>query len=433
MLAVDMIRANAFCPSPTWIEDGSPRFANHYYLSHPSKLCHMAVFRPSGSFQDAPCAIFVHGKYLGANCGWAAMTTDLFVGKAGALAEALSQKGWVIISISYPITSINEHQRKPNGALGATKILGSWKEVHPVAEWPEQPAYVAAAVQYVKSNWTGIAGTDATIFGATLFGAGNSIDRDRVILVGDEWGAELAMYAALQPTGRYPFIRELAYDSMDAYDAGDSHRVLGVVALNPGPIDHTQLYVGRDPIQTKYFIPGTQTAGQGNTWSEPPGTPYYLKGDRFHPYVRAEGFRRWSRVPMKFKRASPWWVLKQGTVENGNLSFFVQFDNGGYDSGVGGWDQNLSSADFSPGTVRSNSAGGKAFIRPDDGRFLGPPLRDLLWGYGGPAPSSAGLPIRKSVVRDPVVGGAYPPYSQADLPGAVLAWAGTLGVPSPFI
>lgn len=426
-LASQLIRANAHCPRPTFIEDGSPRFGYHYYNAHSSGLCHLVVWRPSTNFQGAPVAVFVNKRELGAAYGWGEITTELFVStpKMGALAEALSARGWVIVSVELPITSKNVHQRLPGGAAGATKILGSWWEKHPVAMWPEQPRLLASALQYLKTNYSAIADSSLTTYGPELWGDGNSISRSQIVVVGNEWGAQIALFAGLQPTGNYGFTRDLSHDSMDPLDPVESHRVRGIVALNPGPIDFTQFYVGRDPLQAKYYYPNTQTAGVGNQWDEPPGTPSYLKADRFHPFTRAESFRRWSKVSMRFKRASPWWLMRPGAEvnsENANLSLFIEFEGQGYDTGGGGWDANLGPNDFREGTVRSDSAGGRAWIQPNDGRVQGQAVREALWSYGGADPTLGDLPIRHSVVNDTAPNTLYPVTSSLTFAASVIEW-----------
>ena len=422
LTAAQFIRANADCPATTRPENGAAVWLEHYYLPHSSGLARLAVFRPAGSFQGARCAVFVHGGNLGSLTGWGAMTSALFTGKLGALAESLSAAGWAIVTIDYPMCSVNRHQRLPGGNPGNTKILGSWEEVFPLAMWPEQPAYVASAVQYLASNYTAAAGPDTTIFGAKLWGAGNSINPGKILLVGSEWGAQMALYASLQPTGYYPHERALAHDTMDTYVPRAGHRAPAVVALNPGPIDFTQFYVGRDSFDPNYYYIDTATPGVGNRWSLPPGTPFYLKSDRFHPFMRAESFRRWSTTAQAWKRQSPWFVLKEGHVENVGMSMFCEFEGAGYDTGGGGWDALLSASDWSPGTVRDNSAGGKAWIHPQDGRFQGEPWRVALQGYG----LDVAAPIRKSVVN--YTGStAFPLTTSGTFAPAVTAWLASIG------
>ena len=395
----------------------------HYYHTHPSGLCHLAVWRPSASFQDAPVALLVHGGGLGNAPGWGSMTTESAIasGKAANLVQALYDEGYAIVSIDYPVTGYFKHQSLPDGLAGRARILGSWEEIWPLALWPEQPSYVALAIQYVKSNWCGISGPDISLFGEELWGDGNSIDPNRVVCIGDDWGSTLLMYACLQPTGFYPFERRLAHESMDPFVPRASHRPRALVLRNPGPIDFSQFYVDI-----------------GYTFST---VPEYLHGDRFHPMMRAESQRRWGgrdysgdpeptdglrsgtamRAPIKdaWKRQSPWWILAENHAENANLPMHIEMAGTGY----GVYDASLSATDWDPGTMLDDHAGYKAFIQPHDGRLQGSPLRSALTSYGTSASA-----IRQSVVLDTATSTSYPVLSSGAYAAAVLAWLETVGV-----
>jgi hypothetical protein len=377
----------------------------HLYHGHASGLCHLGVFPhvSGGAFQNAPVAIFVHGEGLGCEPGWGSMTNRgaLATGHLANLAQALHAAGWIIVTIDYPVCSRNYSRVTPDGdALGEWRIFGSWKEVHPIAVWPEQPMYVARAVQYVKSNWSGVEGPTETLFGRELWGEGNSIDPARTIVVADKWGATLAMQALLQPTGFFPFERGLAHQSMDPFVPRASHRVAALVCRDPGPIDFTQFYVHPD-------------------WDDR-GQPDYLSGDFFGPMGRLESQRRWGSqaygstrpiggnrstgsmiynvVRPAWKRNSPWWLLQEAHVENANLPLHVECTG----TGFGADDDNLASTDWNPGFMASNVGAGKCWQQPHDGRIQGPALRaalqldepDLLTAYFGDAPSAPATPLQ---------------------------------------
>lgn len=394
----------------------------HLYHGHASGLCHLGVFPhvSGGAFQNAPVAIFVHGEGLGCEPGWGSMTNRgaLATGHLANLAQALHAAGWIVVTIDYPVCSRNYSRVTPDGdALGEWRIFGSWKEVHPIAVWPEQPMYVARAVQYVKSNWSGIAGPTETLFGSELWGEGNSIDPARTIVVADKWGATLAMQALLQPTGYFPFERGLAHQSMDPFVPRASHRVAALVCRDPGPIDFTQFYVHPD-------------------WDDR-GQPDHLSGDFFGPMGRLESQRRWGSqeygstrpiggnrstgsmiynvVKPAWKRNSPWWLLQEAHVENANLPMHVECTGTGFDAD----DDNLASTDWNPGFMADNVGAGKCWQQPQDGRIQGPALRAALQEYGGV--SGGGSPIRLSVVHDPVTAGQAVLSSSA-YAASVMAW-----------
>ncbi|RTL08079.1 MAG: hypothetical protein EKK62_09545 [Acidimicrobiia bacterium] len=359
------------------------------YWPHGSGLCHWSWWYPEATFTDAPVLVCFHGGDLGNNPGWASMTTNFFTGKRLALAEALHALGWVIVSVEYPVTSKFRHQALPGGDEGGARILGSYEEVWPLAQWPEQPGFFALAVQQIKTNWSAtdpLSGPRSV----ELLGAGNSIDRDRIWVLADDWAATCALYAFLQPTGMYQFESQIAHTSMDRYAPRASHRVAGIIGLNPGPLDFTQFHV---------------LSGYG----QPDEIPYYLRNDRFHPMMRAEGARRWSTTPSSWKTQSPWWVLQETHYENANLKLYLDFEENG--TGIGGaglYDTDLSSDDWSPGTLLSTA--GRQWLNPADGRVQAAAIREALSTFGAPETTSA-TPIRNSIVRDAVSGSAWPTIS----------------------
>lgn len=69
-----------------------------------------------------------------------------------------------------------------------------------------------------------------------------------------------------------------------------------------------------------------------------------------------------NQLPMRIKKdASPWWWLIQNHAENRNVAFYLTYPQGASASTFG---NNLTPADWSPGTQRLDEAGGKAFIDP---------------------------------------------------------------------
>lgn len=356
--ANEFVRANSDVPGPN---------ALHYYWHHPSGLCHMAVWRPSASFEGAPVALFVHGG-LGFNPGWRAMESNVITGKYADLAADMSAKGWVIISIDYPTCGRNAHvvETSGSGTSSSNPLMGTWGEIHPIAFWPEQPAYLALAIQYIKSNWSAKTATP-TLFGEALWGSGNSIDPSLIHLVGNSWGGTMALYVGFQPTGYYPYVTENAYGEMDPYMPRASHRVKSISAISP-QIDFTQWH----------FDDGDSYLGE----------PY--SNDIMQAFMRREARRSWSGLPMAWKKQSPWWVMSENHSENNNISCYIEFVGQGANEN----EENLTYEDWSPGTVRDDQDGGKAWMDPHNGPFQGKPTRDLLKAYG----SDAAAPIRLSRV-----------------------------------
>jgi hypothetical protein len=378
--------------------------AFHYYFNHSSGLCHLGVWRPKASFQNAPVIVFVHGG-LGYNPGWRAMESIMQSAKTSALCTALSAKGWVVISIDYPACAANQHNKE--GDNGDTfRLLGSWFEMHPVAMWPEQAAYIALAVQYLKTHATAVSTSpDYSPLAAQMFGAGNSIDGENIFLWGDSWGCTSSMYIALQPTGYYPF-DEGGWGTTDLYIPRKSHRVRGVSGISP-QFDLTQFYVDTASNTTI-----------GNSLG-----PIYQR-DRLQPFMRTEGTRKWSTLPNREKKQSPYWLMQEYLPENENVSFFIEY----LGSGVTGISDNLTANDWSPGSTRNDVAGLKAWVDPHDGKFQGPPTKEAVQSYG----STTNSPMRQSYIGySTSVGGTI--LSLANYPSRWLQWAGALGVPEQFL
>lgn len=375
----------------------------HEYHMHASGLCHLAAWWPSNSFQAAPCIVFVGGVGYGNSPGWNQITGTINDNaKSLALAKELNAAGWVVIAIDYPVSGANEHtnygadyQASDNGGF---RMKGTWKEHTPVAMWPEQPAYVAIAIQYIKSNWCGVDGGNLSIFGKRLWGIGNSIDPDKVVLAGSDHGATMAAYVSLQPSGFYPFESGVSHDNMDRYVPRASHRVAAVVLQDP-MIDFTQFY-----IDTGYTSPA------GTIWMH----------DHFPAFCRCEDYRPWSDIEMLWKRQSPWWALAQSHPENANIGFFTEFTGTG--TGDPAWDEDLTAATWSPGTVRDDTAHAKAWIDPRNGTFQGSPWRGAL------DTATRMNRFGASVTRYTDAGGAFEPYVLAEYPDKVMSWLEGFGL-----
>lgn len=413
----------------TWTKAGTdvPGAIGDDTFYFPHLQCRLAVWRQPGSYQDAPCAVFVHGEQYGCGPGWGSMTSGgaLANGHLQGLAQELYDAGYCIVSIDYP-TASKYVPRAPGSDwenFGEFRIYSSWSEIHPISLWPEQPRYVGHAVQFIKSNWSAVPGATDTVRGTDLWGAGNSIDPSRVVMVADKWGATLALQCMLQTTGDIAFERDLAHESYDSYVPRASHRVAALILRNPGPIDFTQFYVTPD-----YSIDGN--------------IPEALSGDRFCPVMRGEGQRRWGSgtygsytpsggnplgpmvevVHPQWKRCSPWWLLQRQDSENCNLPIHVEWSESGFASAK---DTNLSATDWEPGVMADDAAGGHAWVNPYDHRIQAQALRDALQEFGGP--DGDGTPIRQSVVNDPS-STEHPSSSAAAYPANVVSWLESLGI-----
>ena len=395
---MDFTRATSNVPGP------APSLLYEYW-PHPSGLCHMYVWRPAAaSFASAQVAVVVHGG-LGYNPGDRAMTSDVFGGaKIVNSMNALRDAGWVIISIDYPACAANQWEPNALGTAATNEILGTWHEIPPVAMWPEQAGYLALAIQHIKTHYTGsTTNADYSAFGATLWGAGNSIDPTRIHVYGESWGGTMAAYVALQPTGYYPFFPRLGHEIVDPYLPRASHRVISVSFAS------MQTELGQFYVDTGF-------AG--------PQIPIY-GADRLQPFMGSESGRKWSTLPLFEKKHSPWWILKENHQENVNLSFFGEFLGTGFG---GGFDESLgqNGADWSPGSVRNDVAGGKAWVDPHDGRIQGRPWYDALVGYE-PAAGQTGAAIARSDIRWVGTGSTRPGYSASNYVTKFKEWLASLG------
>lgn len=368
------------------------------YLPHPSGLCVLGVHRPAASFQSAPVIVVAHGG-LGYNPGWRAMySATIGTGKPLALVTALNALGWVVISIDYPACASNTHND------GLNRFLGSWAEMQPLGMWPEQAAYFAHAIQFIKTHWSAEAGSDETVFGADLWGAGNSIDVSTIVTYGNSWGATGWLYTGFQPSGYYPYSPDIGHNLISPYAAKASHRVRGTICVSP-QIDLTQFYVDT----------GYTNVEEG---------PIY-QDDRLQPFMRTESTRKWSTLPMAWKKQSPWWVLQENHSENANFSVFCEF----LGTGVDGFDDNLTADDWSPGTVLDDVVGLKAFVDPHYGKLQGQPFKTALESFG----SDSAAPIRQSVVRWAGGSGTNGTIASNQYVSKVLQWMSDIGIDPAYL
>lgn len=332
------------------------------YWQHGSGLCVLEVWWPSQSYTNAPVALFVPGETYGHLEVYKNMH-GMFSSypKQLALAAAMSAAGWVVISVGYPGASLNSHTGNSSNSPtpGAFRISGSWGEIPPVAMWPEQPYYLARAIQHIKDNKD-----SDTPFGKRLLGVNNSINPNKIVLCGMKHGATIAMTTAMVPSQGYSYDSLLAHESQDMYFPRLSSRVAAVVATDP-MIDFTQLVIATD-------------------YASPSPAPTFFQGDKWATFTRAEDMGPWSHVELIRKKVCPWWFLQEKYEENNNLGFYTEFSGTGYASAL--YDANLVASDWNPGVV--GTVAGKLWIQPENGTFQGKPWNDALQALSGKITSS---------------------------------------------
>jgi hypothetical protein len=350
----------------------------HLYSMHSAGLCHLAAWLPapdsSGHFTDRGVVVFVGGEGWGHSPGWNQITGVINDNpKFLALAQRLNAEGWVVVSIDYPAAGSNFHSIDGSdpGPRGSFRMAGTWDEVTPIALWPEQPGYVALAVQYIRDNWCGIDGPNITPFGKKLVGVGNSINPNKVLLAGHKFGASMALYTAMIPTGLYLSEPGVGHGSMDLYTPRSTHGVIGVIALDPC-VDWTQVHI--DPGYTS------------------PAGSIFQHG-HLPTFARCEDRRPWEELEGIWKRECAYFLALEGHPEVGELVVLTEFSGTG--TGDPLWDANLGTATWRPGFTADDTAHGKAWIQLWDARLQAEPWRALLAGYG----DNASAPIRQSVVR----------------------------------
>lgn len=346
------------CDAPGPITASGPN-SLIFYFPHPSGLCVIEVFLPSASFSDACWMLYLHGG-LGYNTGERA-AFDLQAQGAQTKAQYFASKGYVVFSIDYPATSSNRNDAQ------------NFNEVHPLAMWPEQVFYVIAAIQFIMENWIG---SSETRYGTRLLGAGNSIDPQMGCVDGISWGCTLAAMAGLTPEWMIPRFAS-PKNTQEPWRSTTSHRNVRCWAGSQGQIDLTQFDI--EPL------------GLASKPDYPLGEIYM--NDRAQWLNRVDSTRLWSTTPIELKKLSPWWMLKRGYPENSDTSFFMQWPTTDLDIPE---EANLTSADWSPGTVPTAASrlAGKAWRDPHH-PFQAAPWRDALLTYG----TSSSALIRKSQVN----------------------------------
>ncbi len=316
---------------------GADSYADRsWWMTHPSGMCQVYVWRADGPFTDAPVLLINHGGNYH-NPGDRAVQPPTLGANLTQMCIDLSAAGWCVVSIDYPPS--------PSLIDGAS----SEKRTHyPASMWPEQHVWHGLAVQYLKRNWSGEAGTlNTTPFGEELWGTGNTINPSAIVSWGGSAGGNAALCSGLIPEGLYAYLSSKVAQNQDVYSAQVSHRPAAVIA-DVAQVDFTQFF-----IQT-----GTDV-----------GTPF--AEDIHQGFSRPASGRHWSELPVDVRMAASAHHLLIRTSETGELStrwienqrlplaLFWGSSDGGSDG-----DQ-LDFTDYQPGRVLDGSLGaGKAFDDP---------------------------------------------------------------------
>ncbi len=327
----------------------------YYFASHPSGLCTLHVWRPSASFQDAPCfVVYVAGTWAGygdASMALASIDADL-----AAIAVNLNAAGWAIVVVEVPPGPDTE---RPSG------------EAVPFAYFPEQELLAGAAVAHLKAHASGIDDASSSARGVTLWGAGNSVSPNRIVTAGAESGATTALLLALIPGQLFPHLTGRLGLTVDPLVPLFDHRPRACVAFG-ATADFTQFDV--------------DSGGSG-----------LLANDRHPHFTRTAGSSGWAAFPRRVKlAASPYHWLLAGHPENLAMPLYASWPHDADSDGSA-----LIPADFEPGNVLDDAGSNKAYRSPTH-HFVGQsfnaaaiakasPLSVVRWGNSSDNPTLPAL------------------------------------------
>lgn len=327
--------------------------------------CSIACWRPSASFTNAGWVLHVRGG-LGFNPG------ERGAYDASAFNDFLTyfcSRGYVVYSIDYPGNASN---------LSGTAPMN---DLRPLAMWPDAVFWVGRAIQEIKDN-----ADSTTTLGATLLGAGNSINPNFGVYLGNSWGGTIGLMLACMPDSlmaRFPS----PYVGRAGNTPRSSHR-MKVVVTNEAQTDLRQFDI--EP-------------------STPTQKPDYLLGeiymsDRAQWLHRTDSRDKWSTTPNAEKDMNPWRMLKRNYPETADVLFICRWPAGLIVHPPGHplagqpipEEANITPDDFIPGRVPTAEmrTAGKAWRDPHN-PFQARAWRDALLSYG----SSSSALIRKSQVR----------------------------------
>lgn len=323
--------------------------------------CSIACWRPSASFTGAGWVLHVRGG-LGYNPGergaYDASAFDAFL-------RYFIARGYVVFSIDYPGNASNLSNSFP------------LRDQRPLAMWPDAVFWVGRCIQEIKDN-----ADSTTALGATLLGAGNSIDPNFGVYLGNSWGGTIGLMLACMPDSLMARFAS-PYVGRAGNVPRSSHR-MKVVATNEAQTDLRQFDIEPLSLSAK---------------------PDYLLGeiytdDRAQWLHRVDSRDKWSTTPNAEKDMNPWRMLKRNYPETADVLFMCRWPSGLLQdpntSAPIPEEANITPDDFVPGRLPTAQmrTDGKAWRDPHN-PFQARAWRDALLSYG----SSAGALIRKSQVR----------------------------------
>lgn len=315
----------------------------YLYAQEPTGNARLYVWRPSGSYTGAPVLVCLPDDLWHDN-GDAVCSIESWGGDHQGVADALSTLGWVVVCVDTP----------PGPSFKNSKDKENWA---PAITWPEPEQFVAAAIAHIKDNWCGISGALLTTFGATLWGSGNSIDPNQVVLYGVGTGGTSALWTALIPSSGMPhFSTGITARTRNRYMPRSSHRVRAVIACEGCP-DWSQFDVQTAQVDDVRF------------------------SQDVHPHFFREATKRtWSTYDLRVKKAaSPYWWIAAAIPENRSLPVYLRWVHSTDADGA-----NLTSVDWSPGTRLSDTGAGKAYRDPEH-HFVTIPMHAAVMANLDPA------------------------------------------------
>lgn len=277
----------------------------------------LRVFPPTANEQpDAPVLVATPGGL------WhqpGDQNLAMFSGTDG-LANVLQAAGYYVIIVScQPVYSNRNWRVEP------------WSR----KPWPSQLLSFLKALAFIAAN-RDYASEHGPKF---LTSSTASISVDKIATYGISAGGGLSMLSGLVPGGRLPVDGAVGF-GIDNYNYGAAPRPRACVQAI-GQLDWTQFYFSpNNPLNSEVYNNDIHQA--------------------LSPDGGAGPWLLWSQTPMPPKKAmSPLWWLLRGYQGAKNTAFYHRYLNA-----AASYEINLGPSDFTPGVVKNDEAGGKAFIDP---------------------------------------------------------------------
>jgi hypothetical protein len=318
----------------------------HHYGESPDE--HLFVHRPAAIRANMPVVVYLKPGHS-FNPGERVM--DATTSSSPALTLAVQ---YMYETLGWPVVSYEI--RTPHSADSPKR------EAYASRPWPGPILSTMKLIMYLRQNWNN----------ETLWGAGGSIDRRKVLGLGSSSGHTGMMLAGLIPPGHFP-ANEL--NGLGQSTISGDHRPNAVAG-----------FIGQ--------IDWTQFALNPNTTSGP------FQFDIMQYFHGLNGSLTNTNLSMAIKRsASPWFWLPYADPE------FTAFWGSWGTRPTSGPGQNLTPADWLPNSIRSDAPNQKAFYDPHH-YFQAAPFESelkrlgiknrIIWGTSadnprGPNNSTAGL------------------------------------------